>query len=153
MAEQLDTTVASVNSALQRARSTLASGNLSAADAPQPMDDAQRALLARYVDAFERYDVETLRSLLREDATPVDAVLRLWLRGPPRPSAGAPRQRVGLSWLAFGLDRDERFAGVRAVPAQPSARPLRAVGPPGPPGPPGPRDLSRSDRRAQRDPR
>ncbi|MGH8901204.1 MAG: sigma-70 family RNA polymerase sigma factor [Egibacteraceae bacterium] len=81
VAELLDTTVASVNSALQRARSMLASGDLSAAAASRPMDDAQRALLARYVDAFERYDVESLVSLLHEDAMLSMPPYELWLRG------------------------------------------------------------------------
>jgi RNA polymerase sigma-70 factor, ECF subfamily len=55
VAELLDTTVASVNSALQRARSTLAAGNPSSADTRPPGDVTQREVLARYVDAFERY--------------------------------------------------------------------------------------------------
>src|SRR6266540_4224591 len=53
VAELLETSVASVNSALQRARSTLAAADVTATDHPEPMDDEQRALLARYVDAFE----------------------------------------------------------------------------------------------------
>jgi RNA polymerase sigma-70 factor (ECF subfamily) len=80
VAELLDTTVASVNSALQRARSTLAAGNLAATDTPQPMDDAQRALLGRYVDAFERYDLESLVSLLHEETTQSMPPYELWLR-------------------------------------------------------------------------
>src|SRR5918999_5269215 len=67
VAELLDTTVASVNSALQRARSALAPSDLTAAGRTEPMDDAQRKLLARYVDAFERYDMDSLTSLLHED--------------------------------------------------------------------------------------
>src|SRR3989475_4577155 len=68
VAELLDTTVASVNSALQRARATLAASKV-AADAPSPpMDEKHRGLLARYVDAFERYDLDALTSLLHEDA-------------------------------------------------------------------------------------
>ncbi|GAA4999522.1 sigma-70 family RNA polymerase sigma factor [Actinopolymorpha pittospori] len=79
VAELLDTTVASVNSALQRARATLAASG--AATASDPMDDAQRDLLTRYVDAFERYDLDSLTSLLREDATLSMPPLDLWLRG------------------------------------------------------------------------
>src|SRR6266540_7444210 len=60
VAELLGTSVASVNSALQRARSTLAAADLNATEAYQPLDDGQRALLARYVDAFERYDLDSL---------------------------------------------------------------------------------------------
>jgi len=58
VAELLGTTVASVNSALQRARSTLA-GEAVGETSPR-LDEEQRALLARYVDAFERYDLASL---------------------------------------------------------------------------------------------
>lgn len=68
VAELLDTTVQSVNSALQRARSTISKLDGLACGAPDRMDDRQKALLARYVDAFERYDVNALTSLLHEDA-------------------------------------------------------------------------------------
>jgi RNA polymerase sigma-70 factor (ECF subfamily) len=81
VAELLQTSVASVNSALQRARATLAAANVSATDTLRPMDDEQRALLARYVDAFERYDLDSLTSLLHEDATLSMPPLELWLRG------------------------------------------------------------------------
>ncbi len=80
VAELLDTSAASVNSALQRARSTLAASNLSATDPPEPLDDERRALLARYVDAFERYDMDALTSLLREDATWSMPPYDLWLQ-------------------------------------------------------------------------
>jgi RNA polymerase sigma-70 factor, ECF subfamily len=80
VAELLGTTVASVNSALQRARSTLAASELSASDAPKPMDEQQQALLARYVDAFERYDMDSLTSLLHEDATWSMPPYQLWLQ-------------------------------------------------------------------------
>jgi RNA polymerase sigma-70 factor (ECF subfamily) len=79
VAELLDTTVASVNSALQRARATLAVSDVTATGA-QTMDEAQRALLARYVDAFERYDLDSLTSLLREDATWSMPPYELWLQ-------------------------------------------------------------------------
>ncbi|MDX6440351.1 MAG: polymerase sigma-70 factor, subfamily [Gaiellales bacterium] len=81
VAELLDTSVASVNSALQRARSTLAAGNVSTTDAPPPLNDSDRALLARYVDAFEQYDIETLTSLIQEDAKQSMPPFDLWLRG------------------------------------------------------------------------
>jgi RNA polymerase sigma-70 factor, ECF subfamily len=80
VAELLDTTVASVNSALQRARATLAASDVTATGPPQTMDEAQRALLARYVDAFERYDLDSLTSLLREDATWSMPPYELWLQ-------------------------------------------------------------------------
>jgi RNA polymerase sigma-70 factor, ECF subfamily len=80
VAELLDTSVAGVNSALQRARAALATG-----DAPgraEPMGEEQRALLARYVDAFQRYDMDALTSLLRDDVKWSMPPYELWLRGP-----------------------------------------------------------------------
>jgi RNA polymerase sigma-70 factor (ECF subfamily) len=79
VAELLDTTVASVNSALQRARSTLAAADVDATD-PSRMDESHRALLARYVDAFERYDLDSLTALLHEDATWSMPPYELWLQ-------------------------------------------------------------------------
>ena len=78
-AELLDTSVAAVNSALQRARATLAS---LPAGAPTDTVDADNAeLLARYVDAFERYDVERLVTLLHEDATQQMPPFAMWIKG------------------------------------------------------------------------
>jgi RNA polymerase sigma-70 factor (ECF subfamily) len=79
VAELLDTTVASVNSALQRARSALAAANIGETTA-EPMDESQRELLSRYVDAFERYDMDSLTALLREDATWNMPPYALWLQ-------------------------------------------------------------------------
>ncbi len=79
VAELLETSVASVNSALQRARATLAANRASEAPA-RPMDDDQRRLLARYVDAFERYDMDKLTALLHEDATWNMPPYELWLQ-------------------------------------------------------------------------
>src|SRR5947199_7718823 len=59
VAELLDTTVASVNSALQRARATLAAHDRGATDVAA-IDPEDQALVARYVEAFERYDIESL---------------------------------------------------------------------------------------------
>ena len=81
VAELLDTSVASVNSALQRARATLAASEVDATDPSPPMDDAQRDLLARYVAAFEDYDMDALTSLIQEDATQSMPPYDLWLRG------------------------------------------------------------------------
>jgi len=81
VAELLDTSVASVNSALQRARATLASRNVDAGHSP-PVSADQQALLARYVDAFERYDIPLLVSLLHEDAVMTMPPYDFWLRGP-----------------------------------------------------------------------
>ncbi|MGI8605586.1 MAG: sigma-70 family RNA polymerase sigma factor [Gaiellaceae bacterium] len=80
VADLLDTSVASVNSALQRARSTLA-GNVTATDQSPPLDEAGRALLVRYVEAFERYDMEALTALIHEDATQSMPPYDLWLSG------------------------------------------------------------------------
>lgn len=81
VAELLNTTVASVNSALQRARAALAASSPAETDEYQPADDEQRKLLARYVDAFERYDMDSLVSLLHEDAVMSMPPFNLWLRG------------------------------------------------------------------------
>jgi RNA polymerase sigma-70 factor (ECF subfamily) len=82
VAELLDTSVASVNSALQRARATLDDRRPSAADLSAPaLQEPDRDLLARYVDAFERYDMEALTSLIHEDATQSMPPYELWLSG------------------------------------------------------------------------
>ena len=80
VAELLETSVASVNSALQRARSTLAATNVTDSDPMQPMDEEQQALLARYIEAFERYDLDALVSLLHEDATWSMPPYTLWMQ-------------------------------------------------------------------------
>jgi RNA polymerase sigma-70 factor, ECF subfamily len=82
VAELLDTTVVSVNSALQRARASLDGTEIKDTDLLQPTDDEQRTLLTRYVDAFERYDIESLVALLHEDATMSMPPYDLWLVGP-----------------------------------------------------------------------
>ena len=80
VAELLDTTVASVNSALQRARSTLSTTNVTDSDPVRPMDKKQQELLARYVEAFEQYDLDSLVSLLHEDATWSMPPYTLWMQ-------------------------------------------------------------------------
>jgi RNA polymerase sigma-70 factor (ECF subfamily) len=77
-AELLETSVASVNSALQRARATLATADTSA---PAELDDETRALLERYVSAFEAYDIDRLTDLLHEDAVQSMPPYTLWLQG------------------------------------------------------------------------
>jgi RNA polymerase sigma-70 factor (ECF subfamily) len=81
VAELLDTSVASVNSALQRARATLEASGVTSTDAAPPMDQAQRDLLARYVDAFQRYDIDALTAVIRADATQSMPPYDLWLHG------------------------------------------------------------------------
>jgi RNA polymerase sigma-70 factor (ECF subfamily) len=79
VADCLETTVAAVNSALQRARGTLAARDLEKYEAA--LTEEQSRLLERYVEAFERYDVDALTALLREDATLSMPPYALWLRG------------------------------------------------------------------------
>jgi RNA polymerase sigma-70 factor, ECF subfamily len=83
VAELLDTSVASVNSALQRARATLESLDLDAAGGASTVDgDAeQQDLLAKYVDAFERYDMTELVALLQRDAAFSMPPFPLWVQG------------------------------------------------------------------------
>ncbi|MCN9243835.1 sigma-70 family RNA polymerase sigma factor [Streptomyces sp. RY43-2] len=85
VAELLGTSVASVNSALQRARATLAERNEQGADAAvsDSLDEEQRGLLERYVAAFEGYDMTALTALLHEDAVMTMPPFDLWLRGTP----------------------------------------------------------------------
>jgi RNA polymerase sigma-70 factor (ECF subfamily) len=81
VAELLETSVASVNSALQRARATLADGNVSTTDPSPPLGEEDRALLDRYVAAFEAYDIDALTTLIQEDATQSMPPYDMWLRG------------------------------------------------------------------------
>ena len=79
--ELLGMSVASVNSALQRARATLAKSNISSTGAAQPLSESDRALLERYVAAFERYDIDALTSLIQKDATQSMPPYDMWLSG------------------------------------------------------------------------
>jgi RNA polymerase sigma-70 factor, ECF subfamily len=81
VAELLETSVASVNSALQRARATLAASGPTDTDPFRPLDADQRALLDRFVDAFERYDMGLLASLLHDDVIQSMPPYDLWLQG------------------------------------------------------------------------
>ncbi len=78
-AELLDTSVAAINSALQRARATL--GSLPREVPSKDLDDADLELLDRYVDAFERYDIEGLVVLLHEDAVQSMPPFAMWIQG------------------------------------------------------------------------
>ena len=104
VAELLDMSVAAVNSALQRARSTLESTRVSATDAPSRVDRADRELLARYVAAFEAYDIDALTALIREDATQSMPPYDLWLHG---------REDIFTWWLGPGIG----CRGSRLLPA------------------------------------
>ncbi len=79
VAELLDTSVAAVNSALQRARATL--GSLPDGGRPAALDDADAKLLERYVEAFEAYDIERLVTLLHDDAVQCMPPFAMWLQG------------------------------------------------------------------------
>jgi len=90
-AELLDTSVQSVNSALQRARATLAKADLAE---PSTLDDETHALLERYVSAFEEYDIDRLTELLHEDAVQSMPPISLWLQG---------RDDIFTWWLGPGI--------------------------------------------------
>jgi RNA polymerase sigma-70 factor (ECF subfamily) len=81
VAELLDSSAASVNSALQRARATLATSNVSSTDKVPSLTAADHALLERYVKAFEQYDMAALTSLIRDDATQSMPPYDMWLKG------------------------------------------------------------------------
>jgi RNA polymerase sigma-70 factor (ECF subfamily) len=81
VASSLDTSVAAVNSALQRARATLAARQQAADLSERAPSEVPPALLERYVSAFERYDMDALMSLLHEDATLSMPPYTLWLKG------------------------------------------------------------------------
>jgi RNA polymerase sigma-70 factor (ECF subfamily) len=80
VAELLGTSVPAVNSALQRARATMST--LPGDPASARLEEPDVELLDRYVDAFERYDIERLVSLLREDAVMSMPPFAMWIRGP-----------------------------------------------------------------------
>ncbi|HEX2028826.1 MAG TPA: sigma-70 family RNA polymerase sigma factor [Nitriliruptorales bacterium] len=103
VAELLGTSVAAVNSALQRARATLAKADLHTPDS----STIDRALLDRYVAAFEAYDIEALTSLIHEDAIQSMPPYDLWLRG---------RDDIFAWWLGPGIG----CRGSRVVPTKPA---------------------------------
>jgi RNA polymerase sigma-70 factor (ECF subfamily) len=105
VAELLETSVASVNSALQRARATLDESDLSATDTAPTLEEPERELLARYVEAFERYDMEALTSLIHEDATQSMPPFDLWLSG---------RDDIFAWWLGPGAG----CRGSRVIPTK-----------------------------------
>ena len=103
VAELLETSVASVNSALQRARATLEASNLSLTDAPRSVDEADEELLGRYVKAFEEYDMEALTALIHEDAVQSMPPYDMWLSG---------RDDIFAWWLGPGIG----CRGSRVIP-------------------------------------
>ena len=103
VAELLDTSVASVTSSLQRARATLAKSNLSASDRLPELSESDRALLDRYVGAFERYDMKALAALIREDAAQSMPPYDMWLAG---------RDDIFAWWVGPGIG----CSGSRVIP-------------------------------------
>ena len=120
VAETLDTSVASVNSALQRARATLADRNVEGSPGAA-LSEEQKKLVDRYVDAFLRYDVDALVSLLHRDATLSMPPYTLWLRG----------HDVIRKWL---LGRGAGCRGSRLIPTAACGSPAFAQYRPGAPG-------------------
>ncbi len=105
VAELLDTSLASVNSALQRARATLADADVNVSETPRaPDEESQRELLARYVAAFEAYDVDALTELIRQDASQSMPPYDMWLSG---------REDILAWWFGPGIG----CAGSRMLPA------------------------------------
>jgi RNA polymerase sigma-70 factor, ECF subfamily len=104
-AELLETSVASINSALQRARATLEEAGATAYDPLPEMGHEQRQLLSRYVEAFQAYDIDGLTALIREDATQSMPPFDLWLSG---------REDIFTWWYGPGIG----CKGSRLVPVQ-----------------------------------
>ena len=105
VAELLDTTLAAVNSALQRARATVDAALPERAQTP--VDPEERALVERYIEVWRTGDVDGLVALLREDAE---------IRMPPRPAirGAAPVVAFLLEEAAHGDLRRMRFTPTRA---------------------------------------
>jgi RNA polymerase sigma-70 factor (ECF subfamily) len=114
VAELLETSVASVNSALQRARATIDATRPMAVTNVASLGAADRELLARYVTAFEAYDIAALTDLIHEDAVQSMPPFDLWLQG---------RDDIFAWWLGPGIG----CAGSRVVPAM-SANGMPAYG-------------------------
>ena len=114
VAELLETSVASVNSALQRARATLDTRELDSAGTAPSVDKVDEEMLRRYVAAFESYDMEALTALIHEDAIQSMPPFALWLRG---------RGNIFGWWYGPGIG----CKGSRVIPA-PSANGAPAFG-------------------------
>ena len=112
VAELLETSVPSVNSALQRARATLEASELDAAAPTAPLSEEDCDLLGRYVDAFQRYDIDALTALIQEDATQSMPPYDLWLRG---------RDDIFTWWLGPGIGcRNSRLVPAPAANGSPA---------------------------------
>jgi RNA polymerase sigma-70 factor (ECF subfamily) len=104
VAELLETSVPSVNSALQRARATLDASGISAGDPAPTLDAGQREMLERYVEAFQNYDMEALTALICEDASQSMPPFDMWLSG---------REDILTWWFGPGIG----CQGSRLLPA------------------------------------
>jgi RNA polymerase sigma-70 factor (ECF subfamily) len=112
VAELLETSVASVNSALQRARATLQASDVSPSTTSPSVEAADAELLQRYVDAFERYDMRALTTLIHEDATQSMPPYDLWLAG---------RKDILSWWAGPGITcRDSRVIPVEPANGAPA---------------------------------
>ncbi len=107
VAELLETSVASVNSALQRARATLEASDATPSTTASSVEAADAELLQRYVAAFEAYDMDALTSLIREDATQSMPPFDLWLTG---------RDDIFTWWFGPGIG----CQGSRVIPVEPA---------------------------------
>ena len=103
VAELLEMSVAGVNSALQRARATLKTGDVDESRATI-VDEKKRDMLKRYVEAFERYDVSLLTDVIRADAKQSMPPFDLWLQG---------RDDMFRWWFGAGIG----CKGSRVIPA------------------------------------
>jgi RNA polymerase sigma-70 factor (ECF subfamily) len=111
-------TVASVNSALQRARATLDATQLR--PEPRELSEAQTRLVSKYVEAFERYDIGALGELLHEDATLSMPPYDMWLRG---------RESISKWMLTLGSGcKDSRLVPVSACGGMPAFAQYRRGG-------------------------
>jgi RNA polymerase sigma-70 factor, ECF subfamily len=112
VAELLETSVASVNSALQRARATLEASDATASTTSPSVDAADEDLLRRYVDAFEQYDMDGLTALIHEDATQSMPPYDLWLAG---------RDDILTWWFGPGNTcRDSKVVAVQSANGAPA---------------------------------
>jgi RNA polymerase sigma-70 factor, ECF subfamily len=112
VAELLETSVASVNSALQRARATLEASRVSIEGTAPSVDKADAELLARYVEAFEAYDMEALAALIKDDAQQSMPPYELWLSG---------RDDIFAWWLGPGIGcRGSRMIPTMAANGSPA---------------------------------
>jgi RNA polymerase sigma-70 factor, ECF subfamily len=112
VAELLETSVASVNSALQRARATLEASDATASTTSPSVDAADEDLLRRYVEAFEQYDMDALTALIHEDATQSMPPYDLWLAG---------RDDILTWWFGPGNTcRDSKVVAVQSANGAPA---------------------------------